>query len=194
MAARVIPAASRLKQQRPRASGAVPIASSVERGSKSKNDGKVNANVTTEDNANGRMRSINSRSPTSRNPSKTPSRNSRTFRKRRVRRALRRPSASRKNSSAVNHLSAGGNSGARFYFSVRGRDAPGTAGETPALRRAAGGRFQAAHLLHVMQAVHQVKLPPLRCGKRPQNGMMWQTTDWATPSGRCSRESIRPNN
>src|ERR1700689_2069837 len=62
MAARIIPATSRIRQQRPSANGAVPIASSVERGSSSKKDGKVNTNVTAEDNANGRMRRTNNKS------------------------------------------------------------------------------------------------------------------------------------
>src|SRR5208282_5407787 len=62
IAARTIPAASRIKQQRPSASGAIPIASLVERGSSNKKDGKVNAKVTTEDSASGRMRRANNKS------------------------------------------------------------------------------------------------------------------------------------
>src|ERR1700690_1989463 len=57
--ARKIPAPNRIKQQKPSASGAAPIASSVERGSRSKKEGKVNASVTTEDSASGRMRRAN---------------------------------------------------------------------------------------------------------------------------------------
>src|SRR5579863_1415483 len=49
-------------QQKPRPSGAKPIDSLVERGSSSRNDGKVTVNVTAEDNVNGRMRMAHSKS------------------------------------------------------------------------------------------------------------------------------------
>src|ERR1700685_1769888 len=62
IAARIIPAASRIRQQNPSASGAVPIASSVERGSSSRKDGNVNASVTTDDSAKGSMRKTNNKS------------------------------------------------------------------------------------------------------------------------------------
>src|SRR5271163_3349166 len=62
MAARVIPVAIRIRQHRPRASGAVPIASLVARGSSSKKDGSVTANVIRVDTASGSMRRTNNKS------------------------------------------------------------------------------------------------------------------------------------
>src|SRR6202521_6355307 len=60
--ARAIPIPSKIKQQKPSASGAVPIASLVERGSSSKKDGKVNASVTKKGRARGRTRNANNKS------------------------------------------------------------------------------------------------------------------------------------
>src|SRR5580698_8149329 len=62
MAARVIPVAIRIRQHRPKARGAVPIASWVERGSSSKKDGSVNAKVTMVDTVSGSMRRANNKS------------------------------------------------------------------------------------------------------------------------------------
>jgi hypothetical protein len=51
-------------------------------------------------------------------------------------------------------------SGARFF--------PTIAGQTPTL----GLHTQAAELLYVMQAMYQVKLPPLGCRERAEDGMI----------------------
>jgi hypothetical protein len=45
---------------------------------------------------------------------------------------------------------------------------PTIAGQTPTL----GLHTQAAELLYVMQAMHQVKLPPLGCRERAEDGMI----------------------
>src|SRR5215472_12411339 len=61
MKARMNPAEMSIRPQRPRSSGIAPISSSVARGSRRRNEGRVKTRVKTDDASKGKMRSRNKR-------------------------------------------------------------------------------------------------------------------------------------
>ena len=63
-------------------------------------------------------------------------------------------------------------SGARFCFGSAGETLPRQLGER--WRYFLRFSFNCTDLLQVMQAVHEVKLSPFRCGERPEDRMIEQ--------------------
>ena len=119
-----------------------------------------------------RTPSTSSKSPTSRKLSTTPSRSSKTCRKTRAKPAFPAQSASRRPRTATMTLERRSHLRRSIYFIRRVSSSYRCLGNCTSP--------QPPNLLHMMPAMHQVKLPPLRPVSGPRMG-------WSSSSCRCAQ-------